>query len=107
MKRTDIERRERELKRAEKKTVVQERKSAGFRNKNSAGEYIAGLAEIFFYNDDQIFNIQSEVKILEMIEEMKADIPEKNWETILRKAIKKTGVSQKEKAFEELKEFFD
>jgi hypothetical protein len=105
MKRTDIERRERELKRASKKEDVLQRKSENFKAKNSAGDYIDGLFELFFYNDDQIFNINKEIKIVELIEEMKSDVPEKNWETILRKAIKKTGVTQKEQAFQELKAF--
>ena len=43
------------------------------------------------------------MKIVELIEEMKKDIPEKNWETILRKAVKKTGVAKKEEGFQELK----
>ncbi|MDH4200230.1 MAG: hypothetical protein OEV66_07630 [Spirochaetia bacterium] len=105
MKRTDIERRERELRRATKKEEVIQRKGDNFRSKNQAGYYIDALFEAFFYNDDQIFNCTKEVKIVEIIEEMKKDIPEKNWETILRKAIKKTGVAQKEQAFQELKGF--
>ncbi|MDH4262226.1 MAG: hypothetical protein OEV78_04180 [Spirochaetia bacterium] len=102
MKRTDIERRERELRRTEKKDMVIQRKTENFKAKNPAGYYIDNLASLFFYNDDQIFNCTKEVKIYEIIEQMKEDIPEKNWETILRKAIKKTGVIQKEQAFQEL-----
>ena len=105
MKRTDIERRERELRRSEKKNMVIQRKGENFKAKNPAGFYIDNLSDLFFYNDDQIFNCTKEVKILELIEEMKKDIPEKNWETIIRKAIKKTGVVQKEQAFQELLPF--
>jgi len=103
MKRTDMERRERELRRSIKKEAVIQRKSENFRAKNPAGYYIDELAAVFFYNDDQIFNITTEIKIVELIEEMKEDIPEKNWETILRKSVKKTGVKEKEKGFLELK----
>ncbi len=103
MKRTDIERRERELRRMQKKEEVINRKSENFKSKNTIGGYIDELSELFFYNDDQIFNIQSEEKILELVEEMKENIPEKNWENVFRKSIKKTGVKEKEKAFQELK----
>lgn len=106
MKRTDIERRERELRRSQKKEDVLARKTENFKSKNSVGYYIDTLFSLFFYNDDQIFNCSSEIKIVELVEEMKQSIPEKNWETILRKAIKKTGVNQKDQAFEELKALF-
>ena len=104
MKRTDIERRERELRRSQKKEDVQSRKSESFKSKNTVGEFISSFAELFFYNDDQIFNIQTEVKIYELLEELKQDIPEKNWDTVLRKAIKKTGVREKDLAYNQLKE---
>lgn len=107
MKRTDIERRERELRRSEKKAKVIQRKGENFKSKNQAGYYIEELYSLFFYNDDQIFNCTKEVQIVELIEKMKEDIQEKNWETILRKAIKKTGVAKKEEAFQELKGFLE
>jgi len=102
MKRTDIERKERELRRASKKQDVLERKTTNYKSKNQAGYFIDTLASLFFYNDDQIFNCLTEEKILELLEEMKESIPEKNWETIIRKAIKKTGVAQKEEAFQQI-----
>ena len=103
MKRTDIERRERELRRSQKKEDVLARKTENFKAKNNAGYYIDELAQLFFHNDNEIFNCTSEIKIVELLEEMKINIPEKNWDNILRKAIKKTGVPQKDKAFDELR----
>ena len=103
MKRTDIERRERELRRSQKKEDVLARKTENYKAKNSVGQYIDELFALFFYNDDQIFNCSSEIKIVELLEEIKEEISEKNWDNILRKAIKKTGVAQKDKAFDELK----
>ena len=103
MKRTDIERRERELRRSQKKEDVLARKTENFKAKNTVGQFIDELAQLFFYNDDQIFNCTTEIKIVELLEEMKTNLPEKNWETVLRKAIKKTGVNQKDQAFNELK----
>lgn len=106
MKRTDIERRERELRRSEKKAEVISRKSENFKAKNTVGGYIDELFSLFFFNDDQIFNIETEEKIFELIEDVKTDVPEKNWDNVLRKAIKKTGVKEKEKAFQQLKGLF-
>ena len=103
MKRTDIERRERELRRSQKKEDVLARKTENFKSKNSVGQFIDELALLFFHNDDEIFNCTSEIKIVELVEEMKLTLPEKNWESVLRKAIKKTGVNQKDKALDELK----
>ena len=100
MKRTEMERIERELKRQEKKTT----RIAGSGTPGSVGEYIERLYGLFRYDQTEIFNTSESVEILELLEDMKNDIPEKKWSDVLKKAIKKTQVVEKDKAMEELKE---
>ena len=99
MKRTEIERIERELKRTEKK----EARVDTDRNGNSVGGYIERLASLFRYDQNEIFNAATDEAILEVIEELKEHIPEKKWDDVLRKSVKKTGVREKDKAVEELR----
>ena len=100
MKRTDMMRKERELKKAQKKMDKISRDTG---RDMSVGDYINELASLFFHDDNKIYNIDSDEKILELLEEMKESIEEKNWDNIIRKAVKKTGISEKESAVEQLK----
>lgn len=97
MKRTEMERIERELRRSEKKES-----RVGGGNRGNVGSYIDRLFSLFRYDQREIFNTAEDVDILELLEEMKEDVPEKKWNDVLKKAIKKTGVSEKDKAMEEL-----
>lgn len=102
MKQTDILRRERELRRAQKK---QERVARGETGETpSVGEYINDLYELFRFDTLKIYNIQLEDRILELLEDLKEDHPEKQWDNVIRKAVKKTGVQEKEDAVTQLKE---
>jgi hypothetical protein len=105
MKRTELEKRERELKRTQKKADVLERKSS-VRGSN-VGMFIEDLFKCFLYDQNEIFNTGEDIKILEILEDMKENLPEKQWDNVLRKSIKKTNVSQKDKAFNELKALLD
>ncbi|MCR9141325.1 MAG: hypothetical protein NXI24_03675 [bacterium] len=100
MKRTEMERIERELRRSEKKVERIQGEGAG----GSVGSYIERLFGLFRYDQSEIFNTAESLEILELLEQMKEDIPEKKWPDVLKKAIKKTQVAQKDKAMEELKE---
>ena len=102
MKSTDMDRRDRELKRSQKKIDVLSRKQGG-KSDMTVGGYIDKLHDSFFYDEEKIYNIKDNVDMLAFIEEMKENIPEKDWETVFRKALRKTGVKQKEQAFKELK----
>jgi|SRR5690606_6234668 len=99
MKRTDQERIERELRRREKKVRVNERE----RPEASPSAYIQELVETFHYDDQMIYNTQDDEDVLELLMNMKEDLPEKDWDGVLRSAIRKTKVSQKDVAFSELK----
>lgn len=100
MKRTDMMRKERELRRSQKKQDKLVRDSG---EAMSVGDYINELSSLFFYDENRIYNINNEEKILEILEDMKEEIEEKNWDNIIRKAVKKTGVIEKEKAVDQLK----
>lgn len=101
MKRTDLEKRERELRRAQKK---EERISQlGDKADKTVGDYIKELHDLMFYDATKIYNTKDSVEILELLEEMKETIEERQWENVLRKAIKKTGVKEREEAFKDLK----
>ena len=103
MKRTELERIEREVKRIQKRDeIAQKRKGDG--EAPSVGMYINQLHSCFRYDENEIFNTQKDVSILEVLEGMQADIPSHKWGDVLRKAIKKAGVKEKEKAFGELQE---
>ncbi len=104
MKKTDLERHQRELKKAMKKQDVLKRKSETVKPTKLVGEYINRLFSLFRYDSEEIFNIKSDIKILEVIEEMKIELPEKYWENVLKKCIKKTNIHKRDEAFNQLKE---
>ncbi len=100
MKRTDLERKERELRRRKKKDEIQSKR--GGSDLLSVGDYINSLFGLFFFDSKKIYNTLDSEEILELIENMKANIEEKQWENVLRKAIRKTKVQEKDKAFSDL-----
>lgn len=100
MKRTDMLRKERELKRAQKKVDKISRESGG---DMSVGDYITELSSLFFHDQAKIYNIDSDERILELLEDMKDNSEEKNWDSIIRKSVKKTGITEKDSAVEQLK----
>jgi len=106
MKRTDQERIERELRRREKKVRVTERRTSA-RPEASASAYIKVLLEAFEFDDNIIFNTANDENVQELLMSMKEDLPEKDWEGVLRSAIRKTKVQEKDAAFSELKAILD
>jgi len=105
MKSTDLARKDRDLKKARKKQDVLQRKMK--KNDRSVGDYINELAALFFHDEQKIYNINTSEEILMMLEELKEEQPEKQWNNILRKAIKKTKVKEKEVALKELQDMGD
>jgi len=94
MKSTDLARRDREIKKARKREMVLERK--GQRESRTPGDYINEFTELFFYDDEKIYNIEMSEDILILLEEMKEELPEKQWPNVIRKSVKKTKVKQKD-----------
>jgi len=105
MKSTDLARKDRDLKKARKKQELLERR--GSKKDRTVGDFINDLADLFFYDQQKIYNINSSEDIMMLLEDMKEDQPEKQWNIILKKAIKKTKVAEKDKALQELQEMGD
>lgn len=105
MKSTDLARKEREIKRSQKKAEVLARKQT--RDSRSPGDFINLLHSLFFHDTEKIYNIESSEEILETLMEMKEDLEEKHWENIIRKAVRKTKITQREEAISDLKEMAD
>ncbi len=105
MKRTELEKRERKLKQRQKKEEVLARK--GDTDKVSVNDYIEGLFALLRYDYEQVFNAKEDIAVLELFEDMKATLPEKQWENVIKKAVKKTNVAQKDQAITELNNLLD
>ncbi len=101
MKSTDIEKIDRENRRARKKAEQIERKLQS-RPESTVGDYIKKLASLFYHDEERIYNIKSSGDIRKLLEQMKQDLPEKSWESVLRKAVRQTGIKGKEGAFQQL-----
>ena len=99
MKRTEIERRERELFRAQKKA------EGGARDKveRSVGDYIDALHDLFMFDAQKIYNTKDDIEVLDLLEEIKETFPDK-FDVIVKKAIRKTKVEQRDAAFADLNE---
>src|SRR5690625_5718415 len=76
MKRTELERRVRQLKRDQKHAEYIERVE-GSRESRSVAAYIDELFEMLYYNDQEVMNIPDNIEIFELFEELKEDHPEK------------------------------
>ncbi len=106
MKSTDIDRRDREIKRSLKKQEILQRKQEK-KGGLSIGDYINLLESKLFHDEQKIYNIKdNNVEVVEVLNGIKGEIDEKHWDNILRKAVNKTGIKQKDIAFTELKEVF-
>jgi len=105
MKSTDLARKDRDLKKARKKQENLERR--GSREERSVGDYINDLSDLFFYDQQKIYNISSSEEIMLLLEELKEEHPEKQWNIVLKKAIKKTKVAEKDAALLELQQMGD
>lgn len=105
MKSTDLARKDRDLKKARKKEEVLQRKME--KAARSVGDYINELADLFFHDDKKIYNIESSEDIMMLLEEMKEELPEKQWNNVLRKSIKKTKIKEKDAALNELRAMGD
>ncbi len=106
MKRTEIERIEREVKRVHKRDALAQKRQQDTEGE-TPGFYIDKLFSLFRYDQSEIFNTQNDISILEVLEEVREKISSKKWDDILRKAIKKSGVKERDKAFMELRELLD
>lgn len=103
MKSTDIDRIDRELRQARKKEeLVQKRMDQ--RSGLSVGDYIKKLYSLFAHDAKKIYNLKDNIKILELLEDMCRELPEKQWDNVLHKAVKETKIDlqAREQAVKEL-----
>jgi hypothetical protein len=107
MKSTDIDRIDREFRRARKKEELIEKRLEG-RSERSVGDYIKKLYSLFYHDDKKIYNLKDNADLLSLFSEMKQDLPESKWDNVLRKALKETKIAanQREAAFKQLKAYF-
>jgi hypothetical protein len=103
MKRTDLERVERELKRREKRDKIADRRSASA-DPRSVKVFTDTLFGLFRYDDQQIYNAEDDEEILELLLCMKEELLEKQWDPVLRKAVRMTEVADQDAAVEALRE---
>lgn len=101
MKRNDMERIERELKRVQKRQKLGEKRDAG-RPPQTIGAYIKDLNALLRHDGNVIYNALDDEEILELLENMKEDVPEEKWETVIRKAVNATKVTERDTAVEQL-----
>ena len=101
MKQTEIERKERELKQAQKKEERLIKKSS-CEDGMSVGDYIDHLSGLFFHDNNKIYNLTGDMKVSDCLKSIKNCIEEKHWDNIVRKAVKKTGITSRDPAIEEL-----
>ena len=103
MKRTDIERWERERKRQEKRLLLDAKREMSYDNKTE-GAFIKNLALLFKHDEEKIYNIAVDEQILELLYDMRDHLDAKSWDNVFKKAIKRTKITQKEEALKELRE---
>lgn len=106
MKRTDVERIERELKRAQKKQRIGEKRESD-RPPQSVGAYIKELKGLLRHDDQVIYNTLDDEDILELLEAMQEDLPEAKWDTVIRKAVNSTKVPERDRAVDELRSLLE
>ena len=105
MKRNDQERIERELKRVEKRKGRDERREE--RGPGTVGTYIKGLSSVLQHDGHMIFNTLNDEDVLEILMEMKEDLPQEQWDRVIRRAVNSTKVTEKELAVTELRSLLD
>jgi hypothetical protein len=101
MKSTELERKERELRRARKKEEVLSRKTG--KGERSVGDFIKELHGLFFFDTQKIYNIESSDEIETLLMEMVEELPDKQWDNVIKKAVKQTKVALKDEAVESLR----
>lgn len=103
MKRTDLERMERELRRKQKKERLQSKRLGDDREERGVRGFTEALFELFQYDEIQIYNAEDDEDILELLLEMKEELPTKQWDVVIKKAVRLTKVSEPDHALEALR----
>ena len=99
MKRNEIERLNRELRRQQKQSDRADKLEDSVGDVKTYARELFGLLQ---YDNDSIFNTRDDEDLLELFLEMKDDLPESKWEQVIKKAVRLTKVKQKDNALVEL-----
>jgi DNA-directed RNA polymerase specialized sigma subunit len=105
MKRTDQERIAREIGRQQKKEAIRARLIDSKEEVSVAG-YAKALEDVFMWDDETVYNIQDDA-VLEVLLEMKENLSDKDLEAALKRAIKKTGVKDRDTPLAEALELLE
>ena len=100
MKSTDINRIDRDLKKAHKKQEMIDKRIEG--RGGSVGDYIKRLSALLFHDQKKIYNLKGNQQIKALFADMKQTLPQDQWENVIRKAVRETKVEQREEALQEL-----
>ena len=101
MKRTDLERMERELRRKQKKDRILERRASDSDSKGVKA-YTDNLFALLQHDEIQIYNADDDEDILALLLEMREDLPEKEWGSVVKKAVRLTKVTESDAAISSL-----
>lgn len=103
MKSTDIDRIDRELRRSRKKEELLE-KRVQKKDAMSVGDYIKKLYSMLYHDTAKVYNLPGNAEIIALFAQMKQELPDKQWENVLRKALRETKVPgpARERAYQEL-----
>lgn len=103
MKRTDLERMERELRRKQKKDRLQSKRLGEFKDERGVRGFTDDLFDLLQYDDIQVYNADDDEEILELLLEMKEELPQKQWDVVIKKAVRMTKVAEPDAALESLR----
>ncbi len=104
MKRNDLDKLNRELKRKNKQARLENKRIQGA---GSVKTYARDLLDILQFDTDYIYNTPEDEDVLELMMGMRDELPEDQWDLVIRKAIRMTKVKQSDLAYESLRGALD
>jgi hypothetical protein len=93
---------ERELKRIQKRADVIDRKTSKGDGKASVANFAKDLADVLMHDDTVIYNFDDDA-VLEVLMEIKLQLPDKQHDACLRKPIKMLELKDPDSSLEDLK----
>jgi hypothetical protein len=107
MKRTDMERMQRELRRVQKREAIDGKRADVRDEKLSVATCAKRLCDALMFDEHAIYNAQDDEDVLDVLLEIKEGLPDKQHVPVLKKAVKLTKVKDMDHGFDELKNMLD
>ncbi|MGB1016427.1 MAG: LB_289 family protein [Nannocystaceae bacterium] len=104
MKRNDLDKLNRDLKRKNKQARLHTKRINGAGTVKTYAQELLGILE---YDSSAIYNTSEDEEVLELMMGMRDDLPEDQWDLVIRKAVRMTKVKQSDEAYESLREALD